>query len=97
MLVYADDVLHLSKDAQKYMLKLNQIYRFKEGFGPPDRYLRANVYKFQLYSGRTVWSMTCIEYLCGAIKNVDSIPEGNKAALESFEDGHRPYPSSYTP
>ena len=26
MLVYVDNVIHLAKDAQEYMLKLNQIY-----------------------------------------------------------------------
>ena len=94
MLVYVYDVLHLAKDKQEDMLKLNQVYRLKEGFGPPDRYLGANVNKFQLEDGRTVWSMTCVEYLCGAIKNVDLILEGNKAYLKSFGGGHRPYPSS---
>ena len=45
MLVYVDDVLNLAKDAQEDMLKLNQVYPLKEGFGPPDRYLRANLDK----------------------------------------------------
>ena len=48
MLVYVDDMLHLAKDAQEDMLRLNQVYRFKEGSGPPDRYIGANVDKFQL-------------------------------------------------
>ena len=41
--------------------------------------------------------MTCFEYLHGAIKNVDYIPEGNKADLKSLGGGHRPNPSSYRP
>ena len=45
MLVNVDDVLHLSKDAQEDTLKLNQFYRLREGFGPPDRYFGANVNK----------------------------------------------------
>ena len=59
ILVYVDDVLHLTKDAQENMLKLNQVYLLKEGFGPPDRYLGANVNKLQLEAVRTIWSMTC--------------------------------------
>ena len=51
MLVYIDDVLHLAKDAQEDMLKLNQVYRFKEGFGPPDRYIGDNIDKVQLEDG----------------------------------------------
>ena len=48
MLVYVDDVIHLEKDAQEYMFKLNQVYQLKEGFGPPDRYIGDNIDKFQL-------------------------------------------------
>ena len=52
MLVYVNDVLHLKKDAQEDMLKLNQGYQLKGGFGPPDRYLGANIDKFQLEDGK---------------------------------------------
>ena len=67
----------------------------KEGFGPPDRYLEVNVDIFQSENGKNVWSMTCFEYLHGAIKNIYSILEGNKAALKSFGYGHCPNASSY--
>ena len=95
MLVYVNDVLHLAKGAQEYMLKINHLYQLKEGFGPPDRFLGANVDKSQLEYGRIFWSMTCLEYLHGAIKKVDSIPEGNKSTLKSFGDGNHPYHSPY--
>ena len=94
MFLYVDDVLHLSKDAQEYMLNLNQVYLLKEVLGPPDRYLVTYVDKVQLEDGKTVCYMTCVEYLHGAIKNVYLILEGNKAALKSFGYVHRPYPSS---
>ena len=94
ILVYIDDVLHFAKNAQEDMLNLNQVYLLKEKFGPPDTYLGANVDKFQLEKGRTFWYMTCIEYLLGYIKKVDSILEENKTALKSFGDGHHPYSSS---
>ena len=97
MLEYVEDVLHLSKNVQEYMLKLNHVYRLQEGFCPKDRYLGGNVNKVKLDYGRTVWSMTCIEYLRGDIKNIDSILEGNKEALKSSGDGHRTYPPSYRP
>ena len=97
MLVYVDDVLHHEIGAQEYILNINQVYLLKEGFGPPDIYLGASVDKFQLEDGRTVWSMTCIEYLRRDINNVDSILKVNKAALKFFGDGYHPYPSSYRP
>ena len=73
-------MVHLAKDTQEDMLKLNQVYLLEEYFGSPDRYPRTNVVKFKLEYGRTFWS----EYLCGAIKNIYSIIEGNKVALKSF-------------
>ena len=97
MLVYVNDVLQLAKYVQEDVLNLNQIYLWKEGFGPPDEYPGVNVDKFQLEDGRTVWSMTCFEYICGAINNVDLMLKGNKADLKSFGGGHDPYPSSYRP
>ena len=53
MLVFVDDVLHLSADAQKDKLNPNQVYWLKNVFGPPDIYIGANVDKFQLEDGRT--------------------------------------------
>ena len=41
--------------------------------------------------------MTCVEYPREAIKDVDLILEGNKAALKYFGNEHRSYPSSYRP
>ena len=92
MLVYTYDVLHLLMDTQEDMLKLNHVYWLKESFGPPYRFIGANVDKFQLEDVRTVLDMTCVEYMCRSTKNVDSILEVNKEALKSFGDGHHTYP-----
>ena len=46
--------LHLAKDAQEDMLKLNHIYSLKEIFVPPDRYLRSNIDEVQLEDERTI-------------------------------------------
>ena len=97
MLVYVDDVLHISHDPSIDMGRLNDIYRLKDGTGEPDRYLGANVEKVQLEDGRMAWSMTCTDYLKGAIQNVDTILKEDKTALKSFGSGHRPYPSNYRP
>ena len=51
---------------------LNMIYRLKKGFGPPDRYLGANVEKVQLKDGQIVWSTNCVDYLKREIENVDN-------------------------
>ena len=48
------------------------IYLLKEGFGPPDRYLGANVEKEHLKDGRVPCSTSCVDYLKSLIYNVDN-------------------------
>ena len=97
MLVYVNDVLHLEKEAQENMLKHHQVYWLKEGFGPPDRYIGEKFGKVQLMDVRTISSISCVEYLRGAIKNIYFVLEGNKSVLKSYGDGNCPYSSSYRP
>ena len=47
MLCYVDDLLHIGFNTKEDMDALNMVYRLNEGFGPPDRYLSANVEKVQ--------------------------------------------------
>ena len=72
MLCYVDDLLHIGFNPKEDMDALNTIYWLKEVFGPPDRYLGANVEKLQLKDGRVVWSTNCVGYLKRAIGNVDN-------------------------
>ena len=97
MLVYVDDILHIAHDPNIDMKLISRYYRLKEGSGEPDRYLDGNIEKVQLYDGSTAWSMTCVDYLKGAIANVDKMLNESNAALKNFGVGHRPYPSSYRP
>ena len=48
MICYVDDLLNIGFKPKEYMYALNMIYRLREGFGPPDQYLGANVDKVQL-------------------------------------------------
>ena len=41
--------------------------------------------------------MTCVNYIKGAIRNVNDMLERDKVVMKMFGDGHRPYPSSYRP
>ena len=67
MLCYVDDLLRIGFKPKKDMDALNVIYQLKEGFGPPHRYLGANIWKVQLKDGRFVWSTNCVAYLKSAI------------------------------
>ena len=97
MLCYVDDCLHIHHDPKIDFTILNGHYQLKDGFGAPDRYLGANVEKVLLHDGSTAWSMTCVDYLKGAITNVNNLLEEENTALKMFRDGKRPYPSSYRP
>ena len=41
--------------------------------------------------------MACVDYIKGAIRNVNDMLEKDKVAMKMFGDGHIPYPSSYRP
>ena len=48
MLVYVNYVIHLTKNAKEDIFKLHQVCRLKEGFGPPYKYIGANIDKVRL-------------------------------------------------
>ena len=54
MLCYVDDLLHICFNPKEDMYMLNMIYWVKKGFGPPNRYLCANVEKVQLMYGKVL-------------------------------------------
>ena len=95
MLCYVDELLHIGFKPKEDMNALNMIYRLKEGFGPPDQYLGANVEKVQLKYGRVVWSTNCVGYLKSAIENFDNLLGVDKAVLKTYGYGHRPYSSRF--
>lgn len=47
-LAYVDDILVLSEKPEIIMKSLGEIYRLKDGFARPDRYLRAEIKEWRL-------------------------------------------------
>ena len=72
MLCYVDDLLHICFKPNEDTDALNMIYRWEEGFGPPDRYLGANIEKVQFKYGRVIWSTNCVDSSKRTIENVDN-------------------------
>ena len=96
VLVYVDDILHVSHDTQPTMKALSELYRLKEGsLGPPTRYLGANVSKFQLQDGRECWSLSGRDYVKNAVKNLEETLALEGQKLKGSVD--RPYPEKYKP
>jgi hypothetical protein len=99
ILVYVDDILHLSHDPDIVINALRKAYELKEGsVGPPDRYLGANVERVQLNDGREVWAMSSKDYLTAAISNVEAMRKlDGEPPLKVYGDCKRPYPKEYRP
>ena len=97
MLIYVDDCLHINHNPSIDLEALSGFYRLKDGAGALERYLDTNVDQIQLKDGSTAWSMTCVDYLKGAIKNANNSLGEDTAALKMLGDGHRPFLSSYQP
>ena len=96
VLVYVDDILHLSHDTKPTMEALGKLYLLKEEVcGEPKRYLGANVGKFQLPNGREVWSMSANDYVKNAVKNLEETLALENTKLKGKAD--RPLPLNYRP
>ena len=51
--------------------------------------------RVQLSNRRVAWAMNYVEYLKGAISNVDNLLKENESSLKAYDDGKRSYLSSY--
>ena len=99
ILIYVDDILHLSHDPDVAINALRGMYELKEGsVGPPTRYLGANVERVQLSDGRETWAMSSKDYITSAISNVESLRKmDGEPPLKVYGDCKRPYPKDYRP
>jgi hypothetical protein len=68
MLTYVDDCLCVSHQPEDTMDVIGKIYDLKDTVKPPERYLGANIKKWQLPDGQEVWSMSGKDYVKNAVK-----------------------------
>jgi hypothetical protein len=99
ILVYVDDILHVSHDPKPAIEALQKLYVLKdESIGSPNRYLGANIDRVQTQDGRIIWSMSSESYVRAAIENVENMLKSDGVPpLKVYRDCKRPYPSSYRP
>ena len=90
MLCYVYDLLRIAFNIKEDINALNVIYWLKEIFGPPYRYIGANVEKLLFKDVKFVWSTKFADYLNIAIDNVDNSIGVDKKELKNYGDGHRP-------
>jgi hypothetical protein len=99
ILVYVDDLLVLSEAASAILKQIDGRFTLKPGLvGPPTTYLGAQIEKYQLPDGVTVWSMTARKYVKEAIRNVVKLMlmEDGGYSLPACK-GSAPIPTDYRP
>lgn len=99
VLVYVDDVLAVSSDPEKIMRAIGEEYELKDGeYGQPEIYLGAGIEKFQLPSGKEVWSMTSEKYVKAAVETIKALLEEDGREFKAGKRPHKgPLPPGYKP
>jgi len=97
VLIYVDDIMCMSHKAKDIMLDISKLYKLKEPPAEPKTYLGANFSK-QVVNGRSVWCMTCDEYVRESIQKVRMMlyNDGNGYNLTTKTHG-LPWKSGYKP
>ena len=99
VLVYVDDILHLSHhrriEENKTMQAVGRIYDLKPGStGKPSRYLGANVGSLFDDTGKEMWFMSAADYIREAVKTIEA-DLGDDIKLRGRAD--RPFNQEYRP
>jgi hypothetical protein len=76
---------------------LGKIYDLKDTMKPPERYLGANIKKWQLPDGREVWSMSGRDYVKNAVKICKEMLIKDGKQLKTGQGTKRPMPKTYRP
>ena len=99
LLVYVDDVLLISHDPDKVMKDIGKAFEIKnDEYGPPKRYLGADVEKFQVPGGEEAWSMKVDTYVAAAVQTVKDLLSEDGRELKSGARSHKgPLPPQYKP
>jgi len=94
VLVYVDDQLVLSHQAEVTMKFLEEFYRLKDGYAKPDRYLGAHIkeWRFPEDASKAYWAISSEQYIKEAIRNVEAdLQKCNKGLPKE----HQPLPLHY--
>ena len=80
ILCYVDDILCISAKAKEVMQQLQKKFKFKKDIiAPPENYLGARV-KQKTIDGHSMWTISSVDYVKAAVKNVEEALEKKKWA-----------------
>ena len=97
LLTYVDDCLCVSAKPEDTMEVLGKIYDLKDTVKPPERYLGANIHKWQLPDGRECWVMSGKEYVKNAVNICKGLLAEDQRTLRTGKGTERPMPKTYRP
>ena len=90
LLVYVDDVLAISHDPGTIMEMIGHRFEIKnDEWGPPTRYLGANVEQFQLPDGSMAWSLLSTDYVKAAVETVKRLLWEDGRELKTGKRSHK--------
>jgi hypothetical protein len=76
---------------------IGKIYDLKDTIKPPERYLGANIWKWQFPDGQEVWAMSGKDYVKNAVKICEDLLAGDGKTLKSGRNAECPMAKTYRP
>ena len=100
LLAYVDDLLSISLNPMKTMLRVKDKFELKgDKIAPPEDYLGAVLGKMKTTSGTECWTQSADKYLAASVENVEAKlkSSGRVDGLPSKKKCLTPFESSYRP
>ena len=97
LLVYVDDILCISEKPQTTLDAITKVFEVRGAVKEPDRYLGANLRRWVLPDGRTVWAMDGVDYVRNSVGIVKDLLAEDKLLLKVGKTAERPMPKTYRP
>jgi hypothetical protein len=97
ILVYVDDILCISENPEATLSAIAKVFDLGDTIKEPDRYLGANLRKWALPDGRTVWAMDGKDYVKNSVGIVKDLLYSDGKHLRTGKVAERPIAKNYRP
>jgi Reverse transcriptase (RNA-dependent DNA polymerase) len=97
LLTYVNDCLCVSACPENTMDVLGKIYDLKDTVKPPERYLGANIIRWQLNNGRECWAMLGKDYVKNAVRICKDLLAEDQQTLRTGQNADRLIAMTYRP
>jgi hypothetical protein len=98
VLLYVDDVLAISHEAEEVLRRIDKFFPMKKGsIGPPEIYLGAKMSKVVLPNGVEAWAMSASKYVQEATSNVEDYLKREYNGRTLARKAATPMKTSYRP